>query len=255
MTNLNEFKKFINELADISGEVIRKYYRNFGEYDLKSDHSIVTIADKETEQAIRSMITKTYPSHGILGEEFGGNNMDSEYIWTIDPIDGTSSFAIGRPTFGTLISLSKSDEFILGIINQPINNERWIGSSDGSYFNGRKISVRKCADISSAIITTTGPNYFSKEKLAIFNNVAGRSGQQVYGGDCYLHGLLAMGTIDIIIESGLKPHDFCAVVPIIENAGGIITDWQGNKLTISSDGDIIACGDKKIHEQVLSMLR
>jgi histidinol phosphatase-like enzyme (inositol monophosphatase family) len=258
--NITELERFANLLADASGEVIRKYYRNFGEIIAKGDASPVTIADQETEIAIRNLIQDRHPEHGIQGEEFGIYNADAQFKWVIDPIDGTASFMIGRPVFGTLIALLYKNKPIIGIIDQPINNERWVGVENGEaifYQNNmaREISTRTCSKLSDAILSTTGPNYFSKKGLEKFNKIADKVRYNVYGGDCYNYALLAMGMVDIIVESGLKPHDFLALRVVVEQAGGIATNWQGEPLDINSGGDVVFCGDKKIHAEILEMLQ
>lgn len=261
--NIKELESFACKLADTSGAVIRKYYRNFGAIESKGDESPVTIADKETEKSIRKLIAETYPLHGIQGEEFGLENAGAALRWVIDPIDGTTSFMIGRPTFGTLIALTCEGRPILGIIDQPINGERWVGAvGAGSVFykfadrdiQQKSLAVRECSNLSSAIIATTGPNYFNAEKLVKFNNIASHARYTVYGGDCYSYGLLAMGMLDAVVESGLKAHDFLALKVIVEEAGGISSDWLGKPLDINSNGDVVFCGDKKIHEEILAML-
>lgn len=254
-----EIISFANHLADVSGEVIKKYFRkDLGEI-LKKDQSPVTLADREVEEIIRNEISKKFPDHGIIGEEFGKINPDAKYQWVIDPIDGTISFVIGRPIFGTLISLCENQKPILGIINQPIANERWIGSEIGTFFNGKKVQARKCENLSDAILCATSPSFFRGKDLEIVNKISAKTKYQnqggiIYGGDCYLFGLLSMGQIDIVIEKGLKNFDFISLVPIIENAGGIITDWSGRKLDINSDGSVLACGDAKLHKQILELV-
>lgn len=261
--NINELVNFANILADISGEIIRKYYRNFGGIEAKGDASPVTIADKETELAIRKHIAENYPQHGIQGEEFGIERPDAKLRWVIDPIDGTTSFMIGRPTFGTLIALTFEGRPIIGIIDQPINGERWVGAEGkGSYFcrfadgdiQQKSIDVRACGAIENAVLATTGPNYFKAGKLNQFNNIAAKTRYTVYGGDCYSYGLLAMGMIDAVVESGLKAHDFLALKVIVEEAGGVCSDWSGNGLDINSAGDVVFCGDKKIQTEILAIL-
>lgn len=254
--NIEELTKFANILADSSGAVIRKYYRNFGSIEAKGDASPVTIADREAEQAIRQIIKQHYPEHGIQGEEFGLENEHSPFRWVIDPIDGTTSFMIGRPTFGTLIALTFEGKPIIGIIDQPINGERWMGAKGHkTTFNGKEISVRGCDSLQKAIIATTGPNYFTKEKLAKFNDIAGKARYTIYGGDCYSYGLLAMGMVDAVVESGLKPHDFMALQVVVEGSGGIATDWQGKPLDFKSNGDVVFAGDRQVYEEVLGNLQ
>lgn len=255
-----EFIEFANHLADISENVAKKYFRHsFGE-TAKSDQTPVTLADKETESVIREAILKKFPDHGIIGEEFGTVNENAKYQWVIDPIDGTVSFVIGRPIFGNLIALCENGVPILGVINQPIAGERWVGVKGGeAFFNGKKINTRKCTELSDAILCSTSPFFFQGEDWKMLNKIASQTKYQsqggiIYGGDCYLFGLLAFGQIDIIIEQGLNNFDFSALVPVVEAAGGIMTDWQGNELNINSDGKVLACGSKEIHEQVLKLI-
>ncbi len=254
-----ELIDFSNHLADLSSNIAQKYFRTQNHEQDKPDTTPVTLADKGIEKIIREEIMKKYPDHGIIGEEFGTINLDADFKWVIDPIDGTSSFIIGRPIFGTLISLTYKNVPILGVINQPINNERWLGAKDrGAIFNNKKIETRKSGSIENSILCSTSPVYFKGLDLEFFSKISSqtkyqKSGGVFYGGDCYLFGLLALGFVDIIIERGLSSYDFCALVPIIEGAGGIITDWSGNKLNIHSNGQILACGDKKVHEEILKI--
>ncbi|MCE3255416.1 MAG: histidinol phosphate phosphatase [Rickettsiaceae bacterium] len=257
--NNQELIDFGNYLADISSEVIRKYFRqDFAEIK-KDDQTPVTKADKETELVLREAITKKFPDHGIIGEEFGHFNENAKYKWVLDPIDGTISFVIGRPIFGTLISLCFEDKPILGVINQPISGERWIGIAGGeATLNGKKIKTKNCTDLNQAIFCSTSPFFFKGKDLEIINKISSQTKYQsqggiIYGGDCYLFGLLALGQVDIIIERGLKNFDFSALIPIVEAAGGIVTDWKGRELNLNSDGTILACGDKGIHSKILEI--
>jgi histidinol phosphatase-like enzyme (inositol monophosphatase family) len=251
---------FANNLADISGKVIKKYFRqDFGEVQ-KDNQTPVTIADKESELVMREAIAKHFPDHGIIGEEFGSINQNAKYQWVLDPIDGTLSFVAGRPIFGTLIALCFEGKPILGIINQPISGERWLGIIDGnSTFNNKKIKTKNCQNLSEAILCTTSPFFFQGKDLVMLNKISSQTKYQsqggiIYGGDCYLFGLLALGQIDIIIEQGLKNHDFLALVPIVNSAGGIITDWRGKDLDINSEGKILACGDIILHKKILDII-
>ncbi len=247
-----EFIDFAGKLADISGRVIRRYFRQPNGLSAKDDLSPVTTADLEAEQEMRMAIAAAYPEHGIIGEEFGNVQTKSDYTWMLDPIDGTASFMIGRPIFGTLISLLKNGTPILGIINQPITAERWIGANGQSILNGEKISTRKNLPLSQAVLCTTSPDYlFSEKAKEFFASVSKKARYTVYGGDCYSYGLLAAGLVDAVIESGLKPHDFCALRPIIEGAGGVFADWRGQEITLDSSGDVIAAGNRKLLEEIL----
>ena len=253
-----ELIDFSHHLADISEIIAKKYFRcNLGEVK-KDDHSPVTHADREIETIIREEITKKYPNHGIVGEELGDNNIASDYKWVIDPIDGTISFAIGKPIFGTLIALTYKNKPILGIINQPINNERWWGiSGKNSYFNDQIIKTRNCKSISEAVFCTQSPFFFTGEIKEKIEKITSQTkyqhqGGAIYSGDCYHFALLAHGFVDIIIEHGLNNFDFLALVTIIEAAGGVITDWNGKKLDINSDGTIIATSNKYLYDLTYS---
>jgi len=252
---------FSHYLADISGDIARKYFRcDLGEVK-KGDNSSVTKADKEIETKIRDEIAKKYPEHGIIGEEFEDTKLDADYKWVIDPIDGTISFAIGKPVFGTLIALTYQDKPILGIINQPINNERWWGiDKELSYFNNQIIKTKDCKSISDAVFCTQSPFFFTGKIKEQIDKITSQTkyqhqGGAVYSGDCYHFALLAHGFVDIIIEHGLNNFDFLALAPIVESAGGIITDWKGKKLDIHSDGTIIATSNKYLHDLTINYLQ
>jgi inositol-phosphate phosphatase/L-galactose 1-phosphate phosphatase/histidinol-phosphatase len=201
------------------------------------------------------MIRAAYPDHGIEGEEFPGERLDAEFVWRLDPIDGTKSFVVGRPLFGTLIALTRSGRPILGVIDQCILRERWLGvAGERSTWNGQPIRVRACAELEQAIMSVTSLQMFTAEERAALARLEGAVRFPVYGGDCYAYGLLAMGTIDLIVEADLDVHDFMALVPVIEGAGGLVTDWQGAPLTPASDGRIVASGDRRVHERALKLL-
>ena len=249
-----KFIEFAKHLADIAGEISCKYFRQNFNSNTKNDNSPVTIADKEIEKTLIKKIKHNFPDHGIIGEEFGSINPNSPYQWVIDPIDGTKSFVIGAPIFGNLISLCFEKEPIIGIINQPINNERWVGIvGEKTTFNGKEISTRKCLEISEANFACTSPAYFTGKNAKILQEIQKKTKFQnnpIYGGDCYLFGLLASGFIDIILETGLKNYDMMALVPIIKGSGGWISDWRGEDINLDSNGNILACGDKRIYKKL-----
>jgi inositol-phosphate phosphatase/L-galactose 1-phosphate phosphatase/histidinol-phosphatase len=250
-----EFVALAEQLADAARPVIRKYFRTPVAVDEKDDASPVTIADREVETAMRALINQTFPAHGILGEEHGRENCDAEYVWVLDPIDGTKAFITGKPSFGTLIALCRNGIPILGIIDQAILGERWLGAvGHGTRLNGQPARVRACDDIAKAYAYTTGPEHFDAATLPAWNRIAGRVRQPRYGCDCYAYALLTSGFVDLVVEAGLKPYDYAALVPVIENAGGIITDWQGASLTMHSDGRVCAAGDARLHAQALGVL-
>jgi len=245
-----------NELADAAGVAIRPYFRTKLAVDDKADLSPVTAADRAAELAMRHMIAARFPEHGIIGEEYGREREDAEFVWVLDPIDGTKSFISGVPLFGTLIALARCGAPILGIIDQPISRERWVGTAGRpTTHNGRPISCRACPGIPSATVFATTPEMFRDSDADAFARVAGAAKLVRFGADCYAYGLVALGFIDVVIEASLKPYDFAAMLPIIEGAGGIATDWQGAPLGLSSDGRVLIAGDKRTHGDALRLLR
>lgn len=255
-----EIVNFANYLADISEKVAEKYFRlNNGEV-LKEDNSPVTKADREIEEVIRAEITKKFPEHGIIGEEFGDVNVNADFVWILDPIDGTSSFIIGRPIFGTLIGLTYKGKSVLGVMNQPISKERWVGNiGQGATFNGKKIQTRKCTEISDAVMCASSSFHFQGEDEVILKRLSSLTKYQklggiIYGGDCYSYASLTSGFIDIVLDPGLQVYDYAALIPVIEEAGGIVTDWEGKDLGLKSDVRLVACGNKELHAKVLEVL-
>jgi len=205
---------------------------------------------------MRSLIESRFPDHGIIGEEFGRLREGAEFVWTLDPIDGTKSFISGVPLFGTLIALTRGRRPILGIIDQPISRERWVGiAGHPTTLNGAAVNCRACSTIAAATLFATTPDMFKKEDAAAFARVSGAAKLTRFGADCYAYGLLAAGFIDLVLEASLKPYDFCAMVPIVEGAGGIATDWHGAALDIASDGRILVAGDRRTHRAALDLLR
>lgn len=258
---MQEFLTLANGLADLSGEIARKYFRQPFEVISKADESPVTVADRSIEEAIRAALEKARPEDGIYGEEFGIKESRNGLTWVIDPIDGTKSFVIGRPTFGTLIALCKDDVPVLGIIDQPISKERWTGADGKTALNGKQVKVRPCVDLKSACAASTTPAMFiphpdrpARGQEHIWKTIEANTKMLAWGGDCYMYGLLASGNMDVCVEASLSPYDFCALVPVVEGAGGVMTDWSGNKLTMKSDGRVVAAGDAKIHAKVLKLL-
>lgn len=239
---------FAEKLADASAEVVLTYFRTPVNVDDKADASPVTIADRESEQVMRGMIKAAYPHHGIIGEEYGRENENAEFSWVLDPIDGTKSFITGKPVFGTLIALLHNGVPVLGVINQPYTRERWIGAKgQRTTFNGREISTRREVPLEKSVLYTTGGRgMFSEEEQKRFNVLESRVKLTRYSADCYAYGLLAMGCVDIVCEAGMKLYDYAALVPVVEGAGGFMSDWEGRPLGASSDGRVLALGDRKL---------
>jgi len=242
-------------LADAAGAVVRRYFRTRVAVEGKADKSPVTVADRDAEAAMRDLIAANHPDHGIVGEEHGAVRPDAEYVWVLDPIDGTKSFISGVPLFGTLIALLRDGVPVLGVIDQPILRERWLGARGRpTTLNGVPVATRACEDLRAATLFATSPDMFRGADAQAFARLAAAVGLVRHGADCYAAGLLASGFIDLIVEATLKPYDYCALAPVIEGAGGIITDWSGAKLGLGSDGRIAAAGDARAHGRALEML-
>jgi inositol-phosphate phosphatase / L-galactose 1-phosphate phosphatase / histidinol-phosphatase len=253
--DLDAFLVFAQRLADAAGEVIRPYFRKPLAVVDKADLSPVTAADRQAEEMMRALIEAHYPEHGILGEEFGTVRDDAEYVWVLDPIDGTKSFISGVPLFGTLIALTRDRRPIIGIIDQPISRERWAGASGHpTTLNGLAISCRSCPGLAGATLFATTPEMFTGKDAASFARVSSAVKLTRFGADCYAYGLLAAGFVDLVLEASLKPYDFCAMVPIVEGAGGAATDWKGGNLDLASDGRILVAGDRRVHDAALALL-
>jgi inositol-phosphate phosphatase/L-galactose 1-phosphate phosphatase/histidinol-phosphatase len=243
------------KLSDTASIITLPYFRKHLKATAKEDLTPVTIADREAEQAMRALIEETYPDHGILGEEFEDKNIDAKYVWALDPIDGTKSFITGSPLFGTLVSLLKDGYPIIGIINMPALKERWVGCEGKlTSFNGKSVRVRPCKDISEAWLYATSPHMFLGDDFTAFERVRKQVYCTLYGTDCYAYGLLANGTCDLIVEASMGIYDFCALVPIINGAGGYMVDWHGKPLGLKSDGRVIAAGGLALVETVRSLL-
>jgi inositol-phosphate phosphatase/L-galactose 1-phosphate phosphatase/histidinol-phosphatase len=251
-----DFAGFAQEVADVAAGIVRRYYRSPGAVESKLDASPVTVADREAERAMRELIRARYPDHGIEGEEFGAERRDAELVWHLDPIDGTKSFIIGRPLFGTLIALSHRGRPLLGLIDQCILGERWLGlRGQGTSWNGAAVRVRPCPDLGQAVLGATSPAMFAAgAEQAAFARVQQAVRYAVFGGDCYTYGLLAMGFVDLVIEADLDAYDFMALVPVVEGAGGLMTDWRGEVLHPASGGRIVAAGDPRLHAAALALL-
>lgn len=254
---LEEWQSFAQELAATARSVTTRYFRTPVPTELKADDSPVTLADEETERVLRDMIREYYPAHGIYGEEWGLENEAAPLRWVLDPIDGTKAFLAGIPTFVTLIALCYRGEPLIGIIDQPIAQERWVGvRGRGTLFNGQPVAQlqHRAAGLEQALVGTTDPALFPAAASAAYARLRSACANQICGGDGYLYGRLCSGIPHLVCEHGLKPHDFAALRPVIEGAGGAITDWQGNLLTLASQGDVIAACNPSLHKAALACL-
>ncbi|WP_373476697.1 inositol monophosphatase family protein [Sphingorhabdus sp.] len=246
-----------NRLADAAGTAIRPFFRSAFDHESKADASPVTEADRAAEAAIRRILDAECPRDAIIGEEYGEKPGSSGRTWIIDPIDGTVSFMAGRPIFGSLIALLEDGWPVLGIIDQCINRERWVGVTGyPTTLNDKAVTSRICRSLSEATLATSGPQYFSQHDGDHFMALATKTAHKkmLFGGDCYNYALLASGHIDIVVEAGLKLHDFAALIPVIMGSGGMISDWSGEPLHAASDGHVIAVGDPARLDDVLEAL-
>jgi inositol-phosphate phosphatase/L-galactose 1-phosphate phosphatase/histidinol-phosphatase len=251
-----ELVALAHRLADAARPIAAKYFRTQIKIDDKSDASPVTIADREAETAMRDLLTKHVPQHGVFGEEHGAVRTDADYVWVLDPIDGTKAFITGLPIFGTLIALLHKGRPVMGIIDQPIQKERWFGTDgERSTFNGQPIATRACSQLAGAYMYSTAPEMFTTTDIAQRHATLARKAKNFrWGGDCYAYGLLASGHVDLVVENGLKLYDFAALVPVIKNAGGLITDWHGKELDMHSPGAVLAAGDAAVHRAAMDIL-
>jgi myo-inositol-1(or 4)-monophosphatase len=254
-----DFSAFVDELASVSGDAILPFFRTALAIDNKAgagSFDPVTAADRAAETAMRALIRKTFPDHGIVGEEFGPERADAEYVWTLDPIDGTKSFIAGMPAWGTLIALTRRGEPVFGMMHQPFTCEHFTGDGGAAHYRGpagaRELHVRACTALNDAVLYTTSPMLMNGADRAAFARVEEAVRLSRYGGDCYAYCMLAAGHIDLVIETELKPHDVLPLIPIIAGAGGIVTAWDGK--SPNAGGRIVAAGDKRTHAAAMAVL-
>lgn len=255
LENYIQYLEFARTLAEASGEILRDGFKTGYKVEQKADLSPVTQLDIAVEERIRALIEEKFPEHGIVGEELGNIREESPYQWVIDPIDGTKAFIAGKTTFTTLIALLHHEKPVLGIIDQPILRERWSGvTGEQSLYKVPLPHLNNQKSLQTASISTTSTDYFTEEQAAKFAKLCEKAENCILGGDAYAYGLLASGNLDIVVDAGMKPYDFCALAPIIAGVGGIITDWTGNPLTLHSDGSVIACANNGLHGEALGLL-
>ena len=255
-----DFAAFVDQLAAVSGETIRPFFRTALGVENKSrsgGFDPVTAADRTAEAAMRALIKQTFPEHGILGEEFDAERPDAEYVWVLDPIDGTKSFICGMPAWGTLIALTRRGEPIYGMMHQPFTREHFTGDGSAASYRGpagdRTLRTRACAELKEAVLLTTSPLLMREPDRQCFGRVEGAVRLSRYGGDCYAYCMLAAGQVDLVIETELKPHDVLPLIPIIEGAGGIVSTWENGRP--HGGGRIIAAGDRRVHAQAMELLK
>ncbi len=241
--------------ADQARTITQKWFRADLDRVSKQDSSPVTIADQQTEEAIKNIILDRHPDHSFFGEESGQQINSEEWQWVIDPIDGTKCFATGMPTFGTLISLLHYQEPVMGIIDQSILDDRWIGiSGRTTTYNGEPCQTRSTSSLDQASVYTTTMDMFDDQSYSQAEQLTKKCQFRVFGGDCYGYGLIASGHNDMVCEADLKPYDFFALIPVVTGAGGVMTDWQGNPLNMQSNGEVLASANPTLHQLGISKL-
>lgn len=254
-----DFSAFVDELATAAGAAILPFFRTALSIENKNasgSFDPVTAADRAAESVMRAMIRRTFPDHGIIGEEYGNERGEAEYVWVLDPIDGTKSFITGMPAWGTLIALTRLGEPVYGMMHQPFTRERFSGDGGAARYRGpageRALQVRPCRALAEAVLLTTSPLLMNEADCGAFRRVEARVRLSRYGGDCYAYCMLAAGHVDLVIESGLKPYDMIPLIPIIAGAGGVVTTWEGGPA--QAGGRIVAAGDARVHAAAMAAL-
>ncbi|PID66247.1 MAG: histidinol phosphate phosphatase [Gammaproteobacteria bacterium] len=259
MQHLKQYLTFAHTLADAAKTVTLPYFQQDKSVEIKPDNSPVTVADKRCEQTLRAAIQKHYPNHAILGEEYGAQTANGPFQWVIDPIDGTRSFIANNPRFGTLIALLYEGKPVVNLIDMPALNQRFTATINTPCLaNGKVVQSSEMKRLANASLAWTDDAYFLPEELHLANGVKDKVKHTIKGGDCYLFTRLASGEIDLVIEAGLKPWDYMALILIVEKAGGVMTDWQNNPLTIQSfqesRGRVLAAANPTLHQQARQLL-
>jgi len=243
---------FAHKLADEARRLLVGKQEQLLDIEIKADRSLVTDMDKAIEQRLREMIADTFPEHGVIGEEFPWDRPKSDNVWILDPIDGTASFIAGSPTFGTLIALAVDGVFRLGLIEAPVIGTRWFGASGRpSYRNNKVIRVKQAESLSTTLVSNSNPDYMSDAERVALQHLRTLTGNRIYGGACFNYGYLASGGTDIAIDGGQQIYDYAPFRPIVEGAGGTISDWAGKPLTLESGGRVLAAGSAKLHQQII----
>ena len=249
------FVSLAERLVEATGPILRRYYRAAIDVEIKSDASPVTRADRESETAMREIIEAEFPEAGIFGEEHGSVRLDAEYVWVLDPLDGTKAFITGKPLFGTLVALLRRGVPIAGVIDAPVLNERWVGAAGRpTTLNGKPARTSACRALRDAMLNTTTPDMFEGQDGEAFTRLRQTVRGTHFGGDCYGYALLASGFLDLVVEARMKPFDYLALVPVIEGAGGRATDWAGRPLGIEGDGRVLAAATPDLHNAAAGIL-
>ena len=250
-----ELVAFAHHLGDIAGDLLRGFARGPVTVEIKADGSPVTEVDRAVETALRDEIRRAHPAHGVIGEEFAPDRADAEWVWIVDPLDGTREFIQGLPLFGVLIALAHRGRIVLGLAEQPLTRDRWLGADGhGTVWNGAPASVRACASLNEAVLSTMGYDTFCAQHHARLSPLRRDCRTIVTGDSFYVFGLLAGGRVDAVVSDGFALHDYAALDAIVRNAGGAMTDWAGRRLTLGSDRSIVAVGDACLLAQIFPRL-
>jgi len=251
-----EFEAFATGIANNARALSLPRFRRPVDVTLKRDMSPVTAVDRGVEAMLRERIELAWPEHGLLGEEYGPSRVDAEFVWSIDPIDGTRSFISGWPLWGTLIALLRGGSPVLGVLDMPVLDERWVGHVGvGTTMNGVPCHTSGCQSLGDATLYTTTPDMFTVEEWVSFDRTSRAAHARRFGGDCYGYGMLASGHIDAVIESNLMPYDYLAIAPVVEAAGGVMTDWEGRALGLQSGGRVVAAATPELHAALIASLK
>ena len=258
---LIEISDFIYLLADAAKKITMNGFKSSLNIKKKLDSSPVTEFDINAEKVIINLIKKKFPNHNIVVEENESTILESDYTWIIDPIDGTRSYIIGRPLWGTLIGLAFKGEPLIGLVDFPALNERWLGYQSSCFFNKSMFLPKKSklSFLSEATIASTDPDLFSDYGKQKFQDLLGYTLRNVWSGDCHNYLLLSNGGLDLVVEEGLSSYDIIPLVPVLKSQGLIITDWKGNELSLlpnkKSTFSALASNNKDLYQAALSILK
>lgn len=253
---MDDWLQLAHALADAAHDMLAPAAAMRTQVQVKADRSFVTALDAQIEDRLRQMIGTRFPQHGIVGEEADAQRADAELVWILDPIDGTAPFVAGVPVFGTLIALARHGVPVVGLMHLPVTRQRWVGvAGRPTTLNGEPLRTRVCASLGQAILSNSNPDFLAADERPALDALRTRTAWRIYGGCCMSYGLLAAGRTDLALDAGLKVHDYAPFRPILEGAGGVITDWQGRPITLHSGSRILAAGDPALHREALALIQ
>lgn len=256
MSELATYATFAVDIADVARAMLAEASTSKRGVEVKPDRSFVTDLDRAIEQKLRGLIAARYPEHGIIGEEEGREREGAAWQWILDPIDGTAPFIAGVPVFGTLVALARDGVPVLGIMDLAASGNRWIGlEGEPTTLNGQDVRVRSVSGLDAAIMACMNPDFFTPEERKPLDALTRNTAWRIYGTSSLGYGLLASGRLDLAFDTRLQVYDYACYRPIIEGAGGIVTDWQGKPLTIESGRQVLAAGSRDLHAAAVSMVR